>query len=184
MRSTVWLRDTLWTSLWWRRSRSWRRRTAGWRPTTDPLIQSQNCGTVLPWVQTLRQRLLPHCVPPSDRLFLGYRRLWDVVLNLRRESSVRTQRQWRSLASCWPCCCLLTEEDEQRAAFFPTSLPLLSQTAVAEHHQCLVVLRTPAASHVSEVVCVVVCVVEERTGGVLKCPAESVNLNNKTSFVI
>lgn len=51
---------------------------------------------------------------------------------------------------------------------------------MAEHHQCLVVLRTPAASHVSEVV----CVVEERTGGVLKCPAESVNLNNKTSFVI
>lgn len=64
MRSTVWLRDTLWTSLWWRRSRGWKRRTAGWRPTTD--LRSRGGGTPQPWIQTLR-----HC--PSLRTAANWR---------------------------------------------------------------------------------------------------------------
>lgn len=107
MRSTVWSRNTQWTSLWWRKSRGSERRTAGWRPTTDSPIQSMfNCAA-------LSRAPHPGLCPPAARICLSSTWSWDVVWICRwssqpeaRKSSVRIELKWRTPPSCRPRCCL------------------------------------------------------------------------------
>lgn len=125
MRSTVWSRNTQWTSLWWRRSRGSERRTAGWRPTTDSPIQSMfNCAA-------LSRAPHPGLCPSGSKVVFIFHMVMGCGLNLlmvvsqpeTRKSSVRIELKWRTPPSCRPRCCLLPEEDEQRAALFSPSLP-------------------------------------------------------------
>lgn len=104
-KSTVWLRNTLSTSLWWRRSRSWKRRTAGWRPTTDRLIFS-TFVTVAPWVEPLRQCLLADCVPFLSRVMFRLQMVMGCALNLPIAAKISESQPGARKPCCCPRSCL------------------------------------------------------------------------------
>lgn len=144
MRSTVWSRNTQWTSLWWRKSRGSERRTVGWRPTTDSPIQS--CSTVLPSVEPL----IPDCVLlQQGYVYLPHDHgMWFESVDGRLSTwgqKVFSQNRAEVENTAFLSPSLLPEEDEQRAALFSPSLPP-SVRLEAEHQQCLLLLTTTTAA--------------------------------------
>ena len=88
-RSTVWSRSTRWTSLWWRRWRSWGRRTEDWRPTTDRSV-----------LHRLDLHLHTESEPEGEEE-LRERKSWERG-RAEGEEELRERKSWdRTLTDCW-----------------------------------------------------------------------------------